>query len=38
MFKHDQYGEGEAGIRTHVQGGSDRESSAFTTRPGGFPP
>jgi len=27
---------GEAGIRTHVQGGSDHESSAFTTRPGGF--
>jgi len=28
---------GEAGIRTHVQGGSDRESSAFNTRPGGSP-
>jgi hypothetical protein len=26
---------GEAGIGTHVQGGSDPESSAFTTRPGG---
>jgi len=26
---------GEAGIQTHVQGGLDRESSAFTTRPGG---
>jgi len=28
---------GEAGIQTHVQGSLDRESSAFTTRPGGFP-
>ncbi len=31
------YFSGDAGIQTHVQQGSDRESSAFTTRPGGFP-
>jgi len=28
---------GEARIQTHILHGSDRESSAFTTRPGGFP-